>query len=75
MNETAAPRIRINKILSEAGIASRRAAEKLIRSGSVMLNGRTVTEVGQTMFPGCDHLSVEGRRVRIPQKIRPRVFA
>ena len=75
MNETTAPRIRINKILSEAGIASRRAAEKLIRSGSVMLNGRTVTEVGQTMLPGCDHLSVEGRRVRIPQKIKPRVFA
>ena len=65
-------RIRINKILSEAGIASRRAAERLISSGCVTLNGQIVTEPGQTMLPGSDHLSVEGHRVRIPQNAKPK---
>ena len=75
MNEAVRPKIRINKILSKAGIASRRAAERLILSGSVMLNGRTVTEAGQTMVPESDHLIVEGRRVRILQKTKTKVFA
>ena len=57
-------KVRINKLLSQAGVASRREAEKLIHAGSVILNGKTVTEPGQTMLPGTDHLTVEGRKIR-----------
>ena len=53
---------RINKILSEEGIASRRAAEKLIISGNVFLNGTMVKKPGQLMEPEIDHLVVEGKK-------------
>lgn len=55
--------IRIQKVISKAGIASRRAAEKLILEGSVTLNGETVTELGQRMVVGADRLEVDGRVV------------
>ncbi|GIS36585.1 MAG: hypothetical protein Ct9H90mP8_0050 [Pseudomonadota bacterium] len=60
-------KVRINKLLSQAGVASRREAEKLIHAGSVILNGKTVTEPGQTMLPGTDHLTGEraGKSVSI----------
>ena len=38
--------VRLQKIISAAGIASRRAAEKLIEEGRVQVNGATVTELG-----------------------------
>ena len=47
--------IRIQKALSEAGVASRRAAEELVRQGRVTINGRKA-EIGQSVNPrpGCD---------------------
>jgi 23S rRNA pseudouridine2605 synthase len=68
-------KVRINKLLSQAGVASRREAEKLIHAGSVILNGKTVTEPGQTMLPGTDHLTVEGRKVRFRQAPKTKVYA
>lgn len=59
--------VRIQKVIAQAGIASRRAAEKLILAGEVSLNGQTVLKMGQKMLVGKDHLSVEGRRVKLPQ--------
>lgn len=67
--------IRIQKIIAQAGIASRRAAEKLILSGAVMLNGEIVKEMGQKMTPGKDHLIVEGRRVKFSQHQNTQVYA
>ena len=55
---------RLQKILSAAGIASRRAAENLIREGRVSLNGRTVTELGTKADPESDDVRVYGRRVK-----------
>ena len=63
-NSTSKEPIRIQKVIAMAGIASRRAAEKLILSGEVILNGETVKEMGQKMIIGKDHLSVEGRRIK-----------
>ena len=67
--------VRIQKVIARAGIASRRAAEKLILAGEVMLNGETVREMGQKMFVGKDHLSVEGRRVKLRQRQNTQVYA
>ena len=60
---------RINKILSEEGIASRRAAEKLIISGNVFLNGTMVKKPGQLMEPEIDHLVVEGKKVIVKNPV------
>jgi pseudouridine synthase len=61
---------RLQKILSAAGVASRRAAEELIRQGRVTLNGRTVTELGTKADPAHDDLRVDGRRVKGPERHR-----
>ena len=56
--------MRLNKILSTAGIASRRAADELIRQGRVEVNGRVVTELGSQADPAADDIRVDGRRLR-----------
>lgn len=54
---------RLQKILAHAGIASRRAAEGLITSGHVRVNGRIVTELGASADPRKDKIEVDGRRI------------
>ena len=61
---------RLQKILSAAGIASRRAAEALIEQGRVSVNGTTVTELGTKADPDTDEIRVDGRRVKAPQRRR-----
>jgi 23S rRNA pseudouridine2605 synthase len=55
--------VRLQKFLSAAGIASRRAAEQLIRDGRVRVNGAVVTELGTKVLPGSDRVEVDGRPV------------
>ncbi len=55
---------RLQKILSTAGIASRRTAETLIQQGRVSVNGATVTTLGTQADPDADDIRVDGRRVR-----------
>lgn len=62
--------IRIQKILSAAGVASRRAAEELIRQGRVTVNGEVVRELGTRAEPASDDIRVDGRRVRAPERHR-----
>ena len=56
--------IRLNKLLSMSGIASRRAADDLITQGRVELNGRVVTELGTKADPDRDEIKVDGRRLK-----------
>ena len=56
--------VRLQKILSQAGIASRRAAEKLIADGRVSVNGKTVTEMGIKADLAADDIRVDGRRIK-----------
>ena len=58
---------RIQKVLSELGLCSRRAAEQIILEGRVTLNGRPV-QLGDKMDTMKDHLAVDGQTVRIPKK-------
>jgi len=55
--------VRLQKILSHAGIASRRAAEELIRQGRVEINRQVVTEMGTKADPERDEIRVDGRRL------------
>src|SRR5262244_642417 len=59
---------RLQKIIAAAGIASRRAAEKLIISGAVEINGQLVTELGTKADPERDHIRVNGKLLRGPER-------
>jgi 23S rRNA pseudouridine2605 synthase len=62
------PMERLQKILSQAGVASRRAAEKLMLEGRVTVNGVTVRELGTKADAACDDIRVDGRRTRMPER-------
>lgn len=54
---------RLQKIIANAGIASRRHAEDLILSGQVRVNGVVVTELGAKADPARDHIRVDGKLI------------
>jgi 23S rRNA pseudouridine2605 synthase len=56
--------MRLQQFLAQAGVASRRAAEKLITEGKVTVNGQAVAALGSQVNPRTDRVEVEGRRVR-----------
>ncbi len=62
------PAERLQKIIAAAGIASRRKAEELITSGMVTVNGQTVTELGSKADPERDHIRVNGKLLRGPER-------
>ena len=64
------PGERLQKILSTAGVASRRLSEELILQGRVSVNGKTVTELGTKADPAVDEIKVDGRRIKTEQRKR-----
>lgn len=56
--------IRLQKIISQAGIASRREAERLILEGRVLVNGNVVKELGAKADPQTDDIRVDGKKIR-----------
>jgi pseudouridine synthase len=63
------PEERLQKILSRAGVTSRRKAEELIVAGHVAVNGKTVTELGTKADLDRDHIKVDGRLLRPPKEL------
>lgn len=61
---------RLQKILSQAGVASRRASEQLMLEGRVSVNGETVRELGTKADPSRDDIRVDGRRIKIAEERR-----
>jgi len=59
----------LQKLLSQAGVASRRASEQLMLEGRVTVNGTTVRELGTKADPG-DDIRVDGRRIKIAKERR-----
>ncbi len=62
--------IRLQKLLAEAGIASRRKAEEIILEGRVEVNGAVVTELGTRAEIGKDHIRVDGKLLQRVQEHR-----
>lgn len=60
---------RLQKILAQAGVASRRKCEELILAGKVEVNGEVVTELGTKADPDTDEISVSGRAIKAQQKL------
>ena len=56
--------VRLQKYLSECGVASRRAAERLILEGEVRVNNQVVLEMGVKIDPACDEVLVGKRLIR-----------
>jgi len=63
---------RLQKIIAEAGLASRRGAEKLIAEGRVTVDGRVVDQAGLKVDPSKARIAVDGRVLPPPQ--RPRYY-
>ncbi len=59
---------RLQKIISAAGITSRRASEALIQDGRVTVNGAVVTELGSKADPAKDTIAVDGKPLTIASK-------
>ncbi|HEV7421562.1 MAG TPA: pseudouridine synthase [Mycobacterium sp.] len=57
--------VRLQKVLSQAGVASRRVAEKMIRDGRVEVDGMIVTEMGTRVDPDTSVIRVDGARIMI----------
>jgi 23S rRNA pseudouridine2605 synthase len=62
------PAERLQKIIAAAGIASRRHAEEMITSGRVSVNGQIVSELGSKADPERDHIRVDGKLLRGPER-------
>ena len=57
--------VRLQKVLSQAGIASRRVAEKMIRDGRVKVDDVVVTEMGTRVDPALSVIRVDGARITV----------
>ena len=63
------PEERLQKIISHAGVASRRKAEELILAGRVKVNGAVVTELGSKADLVRDYIKVDGKLLRPPRRL------
>jgi 23S rRNA pseudouridine2605 synthase len=61
---------RLQKILSQAGVASRRASEQLMLEGRVTVNGAAIRELGTKADPSRDDIRVDGRRIKVVERHR-----
>src|SRR5260370_12907078 len=62
------PEERLQKRVAHAGVSSRRKGEQLILEGRVTVNGAVVTDLGTKADPDQDHIKVDGKRVKAPEK-------
>ncbi len=60
---------RLQKIISTAGVASRRKAEEMMKAGLVTVNGAVVTELGSKADLDTDHIKVNGKLLRAPKHL------
>jgi 23S rRNA pseudouridine2605 synthase len=63
------PEERLQKVLSRAGVTSRRKAEELILEGRVTVNGTVVDRLGSKADLDRDHIKVDGRLLRSPRNL------
>ena len=69
-DDSADPRgVRLQKVLAQAGVASRRAAERLIEEGRVEVDGAVVAEQGRRIDPSTAVVKVDGARVMVTEDL------
>ncbi len=72
-DEPEGERIRLNKYLATHGVASRRAADELIASGGVLVDGEIATDLGQKVDPARQRIEVDGVVLK-PEDVRLRYY-
>lgn len=65
---------RLQKLISQAGLASRRRAEEMILAGEVTVNGQVITELGAKADIGRDHVKVRGKLINPKLANREKVY-
>jgi len=65
---------RLQKLIAQAGISSRRAAEALITAGEVSVNGEIVTQLGSKADPDKDHIKVRGKLINAKLQNRSKFY-
>jgi len=66
----AAQEVRLQKVIAQAGVTSRRKAEALIVQGRVIVNGKKITTLGSTVDPTTDIVVVDGKPLRLHAPLR-----
>jgi 23S rRNA pseudouridine2605 synthase len=65
---------RLNKLIAQAGIASRRGAEELITNGAVSVNGKIITTLGTKADAEKDHIKVHGKLINLKLQKRENAY-
>lgn len=60
--------MRLQKYIAQAGVASRRKAEEIIKQGRVKVNGKVVNQMGVTVNPVRDNVTIDDRKLKIVKK-------
>ncbi|WP_417233908.1 pseudouridine synthase [Arthrobacter sp.] len=66
--------VRLQKVLANAGVASRRVSEEMITAGRVEVNGEIVTELGIRVDPATTSIHVDGMRIQLNETMRYYAF-
>lgn len=61
-------KLRLNKLIADSGLASRRHADRMIEEGQVTVNGKRVYELGIKVDPAHDHIMVNGKPLKKPME-------
>lgn len=61
--------VRLQKLMAQAGVASRRVCEEMIEAGRVQVNGETITELGIRVDPDTVEIHVDGVRVQLDENL------
>lgn len=61
--------VRLQKVIADAGVASRRKAEEMIIAGRVLVNDIPITSLGYSVDPEADNVSVDGTPIKKEKKI------
>ncbi|MDG0815497.1 pseudouridine synthase [Bdellovibrio svalbardensis] len=64
--DSSTQRVRLNKLIADSGLASRRHADRMIEEGQVTVNGKRVYELGVKVDPTLDSIKVNGKVLRKP---------
>ena len=67
-NDEPTSRVRIQRVLADAGVASRRACESLVEEGAVTVNGRVIQKLPCFVDPDSDRIFCNGRRIEKPRR-------
>ena len=68
VKKESATKVRLQRVLADAGIAARRVCERLIADGRVVVNGHKMTELPIFVDPAVDRITVDGKLIPPPQE-------